>query len=81
MLTRVAEDAERALLAVEQADGLLGDERVGDAHRLLRELIGQDFDVDEDGVPRLHRGTAAGPDHLDGRSGDASRAQEPAAAL
>jgi hypothetical protein len=26
---------------------------------LLRELIGQDFDVDEDGVPRLHRGTRA----------------------
>src|SRR5215211_3473104 len=37
MLTRVAEDAERALRALE--------------------LVGQDFDVDEDGVPRLHRGT------------------------
>jgi hypothetical protein len=24
---------------------------------LLRELIGQDFDIDDDGVPRLHRGT------------------------
>lgn len=57
MLTRVAEDAERALQAVEQADGLLEDETIGDAHRLLRELIGQDFDVDDDGVPRLHRGT------------------------
>ncbi len=57
MLTRVAEDAERALQAVEHADGLLGDARVGDAHRLLRELIGQDFDIDDDGVPRLHRGT------------------------
>ena len=34
MLTRVAEDAERALQRVEHADGLLGDERVGDAHRL-----------------------------------------------
>jgi hypothetical protein len=60
MLTRVARDAERALQAVEQADGLLADERVADAHRLLRELVGQDFDVDEDGVPRLHRGTASG---------------------
>jgi len=60
MLTRVAQDAERALQAVEQADGLLGDERVDQAHRLLRELIGQDFDVDEDGIPRLHRGTASG---------------------
>jgi hypothetical protein len=60
MLTRVAQDAERALRAVEQADGLLSDERVADAHRLLRELIGQDFDVDDDGIPRLHRGTASG---------------------
>jgi Transposase domain (DUF772)/Transposase DDE domain len=60
MLTRVARDAERALRAVEQTDGLLEDELVGDAHRLLRELIGQDFDIDDDGVPRLHRGTAAG---------------------
>lgn len=60
MLTRVAEDAERAVQAVEQADGLLGDERVAEAHRLLRELIGQDFDIDADGIPRLHRGTASG---------------------
>src|SRR5439155_24427511 len=57
MLTRVAQDAERALSAVEQADGLLADERIAEAHRLLRERIGQDFDVDDDGVPRLHRGT------------------------
>ena len=57
MLTRVAQDAERALEAVQQADGLLDDEPVKTAHELLRELIGQDFDVDQDGVPRLHRGT------------------------
>jgi len=60
MLTRVAEDAERALKAVEQADGLLDDEAVKAAHDLLRELVGQDFDVDDDGVPRLHRGTRSG---------------------
>lgn len=60
MLTRVAEDGERALKAVERADGLLGEGAVKDAHGLLRELIGQDFDIDEDGVPRLHRGTRAG---------------------
>jgi transposase len=60
MLTRLAQDAERALQAVEQAVGLLDDERVAEAHGLLRELIGQDFDVDDDGVPRLHRGTASG---------------------
>jgi hypothetical protein len=57
MLTGVAQDAERALEAVEQAEGLLDDERVKTAHDLLRELIGQDFDIDQDGVPRLHRGT------------------------
>jgi transposase len=57
MLTGVAEDAERALQAVEQAEGLLAEDAVRDAHALLRELVGQDFDVDQDGVPRLHRGT------------------------
>jgi transposase len=60
MLTRVAQDAERALRAVEEADGLLADDAVKEAHDLLRELIGQDFDVDSDGVPRLHRGTRTG---------------------
>jgi hypothetical protein len=60
MLTRVAQDAERALRAVEQAGGLLDDEQVAQAHRLLRELVGQDFDIDQDGVPRLHRGTRSG---------------------
>jgi transposase len=60
MLTRVAQDAERALRAVGQADGLLDDEQVAAAYQLLRELIGQDFDIDDDGVPRLHRGTASG---------------------
>jgi hypothetical protein len=60
MLTRVAKDAQRALLAVEQADGLLEDEQVKAAYELLGELIGQDFDVDPDGVPRLHRGTRSG---------------------
>jgi hypothetical protein len=60
MLTRVAQDAQRALLAVEQADGLLEDEPVRAAYELLADLIGQDFDVDQDGVPRLHRGTRSG---------------------
>jgi hypothetical protein len=59
MLTQVAQDALRALQAVGQADGLLADERVVDAHRLLEQLVGQDFDLDDD-VPRLHRGTRAG---------------------
>jgi hypothetical protein len=43
MLIRVAQDAERALEAVGQADGLLEDDAVKAAHGLLRELIGQDF--------------------------------------
>jgi Transposase DDE domain/Transposase domain (DUF772) len=62
MLTRVAQDAERALEAVEHADGLLDDQSVQAAHDLLRELIGQDFDIDQDGIPRLHRGTR--PDRI-----------------
>jgi transposase len=57
MLTHVAQDAERALQAVQRAAGLLDDESVTEAHYLLRELIGQDFDIDGDSVPRLHRGT------------------------
>ncbi len=60
MLTRVAEDAERALRAVEQAGDLLAGEEIAAAKRLLRELIGQDFDIDAAGVPRLHRGTRPG---------------------
>jgi hypothetical protein len=60
MLTGVAQDAQRAMLAIEQADGLLEDEQVKAAYELLGELIGQDFDVDQDGVPRLHRGTRPG---------------------
>ena len=52
MLTRVAQDAERALRG-----GRAGRRaarrraRSPTAHRLLRELIGQDFDIDDDGVP------------------------------
>jgi Transposase DDE domain/Transposase domain (DUF772) len=80
MLTRVAEDAERALEAVEQAGRLLDDEAVKAAHALLRELIGQDFDVDQDGVPRLHRGTRSDriistvdPEMRHGRKSNAQR--------
>jgi len=76
MLTRIAEDAERALRAVKRAPELLGEEAVEAAHRLLRELIGQDFDIDDDGVPRLHRGTR--PDRIISTvcPRDASRSQE-----
>ena len=81
MLTRVAQDAERALRAVEQADGLLDDKAVEQAHGLLRELIGQDFDVDRGRRRAASSRHSAGPDHLDGRPGDASRPQELADAL
>jgi len=80
MLTRVAQDAQRALLAVKQTDGLLDDESVKSAYELLAELIGQDFDVDPDGVPRLHRGTRSGriistidPEMQHGRKSSQSR--------
>ncbi len=59
MLSLIATDAERGLAAVSEAEGLLEDEPVAAAHKLLRELIGQDFEVDSDGVPKLHRGTRA----------------------
>jgi Transposase DDE domain/Transposase domain (DUF772) len=80
MLTRVAQDAQRALLAVSLAEGLLDDEAVAAAHALLSELVGQDFDVDDDGVPRLHRGTRSGriistvdPEMRHGRKSSESR--------
>ncbi len=80
MLTRVAQDAQRALQAVEQAEGLSDDEQVKAAYELLADLVGQDFDVDPDGVPRLHRGTKSGriistidPEMQHGRKSSQSR--------
>jgi len=58
LLTRVAQDAERALRAVASEPELAACEPVVEATRLLRELIGQDFELDEHDVPRLRRGTA-----------------------
>jgi transposase len=60
LLTRVARDAERALRALELAPELAACAPVAEAARLLRELIGQDFELDEDDLPRLRRGTAKG---------------------
>jgi hypothetical protein len=80
MLTRVAQDAQRALCAVAQTDGLLDSEPVKAAYELLEELIGQDFDVDQDDVPRLYRGTKPGriistidPEMQHGRKSSQSR--------
>ena len=58
LLTRVAEDAGRALCAVEQVPELARAELVAEAASLLRELVGQDFELGEDDVPRRRRGTA-----------------------
>lgn len=58
MLTRVAQDAERALRAVWAEPEIAQAPAVAEAAALLRDLIGQDFDVDKDGIPQLHRGTA-----------------------
>jgi len=58
LVTRVAQDAERTLRAVAQVAELAQRGPVAAAAALLRELIGQDFELDEDDVPRLRRGTA-----------------------
>jgi hypothetical protein len=79
MLTRVGEDAERALRAVERAGDLFQEEAVKAAHELLRELVGL----------RRRRGRRsaasprhpAGANHLDRRHRDAPRPQVPAPAL
>ncbi|MGZ6639984.1 MAG: IS1182 family transposase [Solirubrobacteraceae bacterium] len=56
LLIEVARDAARALQAVEGDDQLIAHERVGEAASLLREIIGQEFEVDDQDVPRA-RGT------------------------
>jgi transposase len=56
LLVEVAMDAARALQAVESDPELMAAEQVPEAAGLLREIIGQEFDVDEDQVPRAHRG-------------------------
>ena len=56
LLAEVATDAERALRAVEQEDGLLADQAIAEAADLLREIVGQEFEVADAEVPRLRRG-------------------------
>jgi hypothetical protein len=62
LLRARGEDAERALRALEQVPELAQAEPVSAAARLLRELIGQDFALDADALPRLRRATAASGD-------------------
>jgi hypothetical protein len=52
----VARDAARALRAVETDAELIEADRVAEAARVLREIVGQEFDVDDDELPRARRG-------------------------
>ena len=56
LLVEVAMDAARALQAVETDPELIALPEVAEAARLLREIIGQEFDVGDDEVPRVRRG-------------------------
>ena len=52
LLGEVAIDATRALAAVEQDGELIADERVAAAARLVREIVGQEFEPTDEGPPR-----------------------------
>lgn len=54
LLIEIARDAERALRAVEQDEELRADERTA-AAALLREIVGQEFEVEDEEVPRPRR--------------------------
>ena len=56
LLSEVARDAERALRAVEAGDELLAAPAVAEAASVLREIIGQEFAVADDDVPRVRGG-------------------------
>jgi transposase len=81
LLVEVATDAQRALRAVERDDRLVADEPVGEAARLLREIVGQEFDAAEDQqTPRPRRGrptrqiiSAHDPEMRHGRKTNARR--------
>jgi transposase len=52
LLGEVARDAARALRVVEEDDELIVDERVAAVARLLREIVGQEFELSDDELPR-----------------------------
>jgi transposase len=56
LLGEVAIDATRALRAVEEDDELIAEERVAAAARLLREIVGQEFELADDELPRPRGG-------------------------
>jgi transposase len=56
LLAEVARDAERALRAVEQDERLIAAPEIAEAANVLREIVGQEFEVADDEVPRLRGG-------------------------
>jgi hypothetical protein len=56
LLGEVALDATRALRVVEEDDELIEDERVAAAARLLREIVGQEFALADNELPRPRGG-------------------------
>jgi transposase len=56
LLAEVARDAERALRAIETDDELVAVDEIAQAAGLLREIIGQEFAVADDDVPRVRGG-------------------------
>jgi transposase len=56
LLTEVAVDAARAARAVEACEELMAVEAVAEAAGLLREIVGQEFEVEDDEIPRVRRG-------------------------
>jgi transposase len=56
LLAEVARDAVRALRAVEEDEELAAEAEIAEPARLLREIVGQEFEVEDDEVPRPRRG-------------------------
>lgn len=80
ILTRIAQDARRALAGVQAEPALAAEPAVADALTLLGDLVGQDFEIDHDDIPRLRRGVASGrilsvvdPEMRHGRKSSAAR--------
>lgn len=81
LLVEVATDAQRSLRAIEDDPRLAGDDAVGEAARLLAEIVGQEFDTtDDEQGPRPRHGrqtrqiiSAHDPEMRHGRKTNARR--------
>ena len=56
LLAEVARDAGRALRAVEEGDELAADAAIAEAAKLLREIVGQEFELADEELPRPRGG-------------------------